>query len=493
MSADDRRMSQADLMSWRMEEDPVLRSTIVAVALLDRSPDPDRFVKMMDRGTRAVPSFRRKLVESAFGQTPPRWVDDPDFDLSWHLRRIALPHPGGLDAVLPLVRAAAMTAFDKDRPLWESTIVDGLDGGRAAVVLKVHHALTDGIGGIQIANEMVDFEREGTDRGPLPESPPPAGPASDIADSVNWYLSTAGSALSRGVPWLARSGLRSVTNPVSALRTALKTAGSTARFARPVVTTRSPVMVGRSTVREVAALDLPLDALRRAGRAVDASLNDAFLAGILLGLRSYHARHGAQVAELMTTLPINLRREGDAIGGNKITLARFALPLDVAEPVALMHRVGRIVRSWRDEPAVPLSSAIAGVLNVLPAGILGGILRHIDFLASNVPGSPVPFYMAGAEVLRYYPFAPTIGSAVNITLMSHTNHCCIGINVDTAAVPDLPVLVESMAEGFCDVLAIGAGPDELPPIETTLSVATKPGTLIGPEDRVPVYGGLLRG
>ncbi|TWH42078.1 WS/DGAT/MGAT family acyltransferase [Rhodococcus rhodochrous J38] len=466
MGADDRHMSQPDLMSWRMEKDPVLRSTIVAVALLDRSPDHERFVRMMERGTRAVPSFRRKLVESPFGRTPPRWVDDPDFDLSWHLRRIALPHPGGLDTVLPLVRAAAMSAFDKDRPLWEATIVDGLDDGRAAIVLKVHHSLTDGIGGIQIANEMVDFERDGTDRGPLPEDSPASAPASDLADSVGWYLSTAGEMVGRGVPWLVRSGLRSVTNPVAALRSVVDTARSTARFVQPVFTTLSPVMVGRSTVREVAALDLPLDALRRAGRAADSSLNDAFLAGILLGLRHYHSRHGAQVAELRTTLPISLRREGDAIGGNRITLARFALPLDIADPVASMHRVDRIVRSWRDEPAVPLSSAIAGVLNVLPAGVLGGILEHIDFLASNVPGSPIPLYMAGAEVLRYYPFAPTVGSAVNITLMSHTSHCCIGINADSAAVPDLPVLVESLAEGFGEVLAVGG---EGTRIETTLS------------------------
>ncbi|WP_455901464.1 wax ester/triacylglycerol synthase domain-containing protein [Rhodococcus gordoniae] len=468
MSTDDRRMSQTDLMSWRMESDPVLRSTIVAVALLDRSPDHERFVRMMERGTRAVPSFRRKLADSPFGRTPPRWVDDPDFDLSWHLRRIALPHSGGLDAVLPLVRAAAMSAFDKDRPLWEATIVDGLDDGRAAIVLKVHHALTDGIGGIQIANEMVDFERDGTDRGPLPETPPSPASASDLADSVGWYLSTAGEAVGRGAPWLVRSGLRSLANPVAALRTVVGTAGSTARFVRPVFTTRSPVMIDRSTVREVAALDLPLDALRRAGRAADSSLNDAFLAGILSGLRNYHARHGTQAGELMTTLPISLRQEGDAIGGNRITLARFALPLDIAEPVALMHRVDRIVRSWRDEPAVPLSSAIAGALNVLPAGVLGGILKHIDFLASNVPGSPVPLYMAGAEVLRYYPFAPTLGSAVNITLMSHTTHCCIGINADSAAVPDLPVLVESMVEGFGDVLAVGG---EGARIEAVLSAA----------------------
>lgn len=472
MTGDDRRMSQADLMSWRMEEDPVLRSTIVAVALLDRSPDQDRFVRMMDRGTRAVPAFRRTMAESAFGQTPPRWVDDPDFDLSWHLRRIALPHPGGLDAVLPLVRAAAMTAFDKDRPLWEATVVDGLDGGGAAVLLKIHHSLTDGIGGIQIAQEIVDFEREGTDRGTLPESPPASGPESDIADSVNWYLSAAGAAVSNAVPWALRSGLRSLANPVSAIRTVVGTARSTARFARPVFTTRSPVMTGRSTVREVAALDLPLAALRNAGRAADASLNDAFLTGILLGLRKYHARHGRQVSELMTTLPISLRREGDAIGGNRITLARFALPLDVAEPVALMHRVGRIVRSWRDEPAVPLSSAIAAVLNVLPAGVLGGILKHMDFLASNVPGSPVPLYIAGAEVLGYYPFAPTIGSAINITLMSHTTHCCIGINADSAAVPDLPVLVDAMAEGYGEVLAVGTGAEDSVTVEVTLPTGT---------------------
>ena len=202
--------------------------------------------------------------------------------------------------MLPLVRAAAMSAFDKDRPLWEATIVDGLDDGRAAIVLEVHHSLTDGIGGIQIANEMVDFERDGTARGPLPENSSASAPASDLADSVGWYLSRAGEMVGRGVPWLVRSGLRSVTNPV----------------------------------------------------------------------------------------------------------------------------------------------------------------------ASNVPGSPIPLYMAGAEVLRYYPFAPTVGSAVNITLMSHTSHCCIGINADSAAVPDLPVLVESLVEGFGDVLAVGG---EGTRIETTLS------------------------
>lgn len=462
MTGDVRRMSQADLMSWRMEDDPILRSTIVAVALLDRSPDQERFVRTMERGTRAVPTFRQRLVDPGVGLAPPRWVDDPDFDLSWHLRRVALPHGGGLEAVLPLARVAAMAAFDKDRPLWEATVVDGLDDGRAAVVLKVHHSLTDGIGGIQITNEVVDFERDGTEteRPPLPESSSVAR-CSDLVDALIWHVSTARDLAGRAVPGLARFGLRSLTDPVSALRTVVGTAGSVARYARPVFTTRSPLMTARSTVREVAALDLPLQALRDAGKAADSSLNDAFLAGVLLGLHHYHVRHGTQAGALMTTMPISLRAEGDEIGGNRITLARFALPADVTDPVELMHRVRAIVRSWRNEPAVPLSEAIAAALNVLPPRALGGMLEHIDFLASNVPGSPIPIYLAGAEILRYYPFAPTIGAAVNITLMSHIDECCIGINADTAAVPDPEVFAGSIADGFREVLAVASGDEDL--------------------------------
>ncbi|WP_368681123.1 wax ester/triacylglycerol synthase domain-containing protein [Rhodococcus opacus] len=166
-------MTQTDFMSWRMEEDPILRSTIVAVALLDRSPDQSRFVDMMRRAVDLVPLFRRAAIEAPMGLAPPRWADDPDFDLSWHLRRYTLPEPRTWDGVLDFARTAEMTAFDKRRPLWEFTVLDGLHDGKSALVMKVHHSLTDGVSGMQIAREIVDFTRDGGHGRTGPSNGPP--------------------------------------------------------------------------------------------------------------------------------------------------------------------------------------------------------------------------------------------------------------------------------------------------------------------------------
>ncbi|SDD38938.1 acyltransferase, WS/DGAT/MGAT [Rhodococcus tukisamuensis] len=452
-------MTQTDLLAWRMEQDPVLRSTIVAVALLDRVPDWDAFVRLMERGTRAVPIFRYKAVSTSIGLAPPRWVVDPDFDLSWHLRRAAVPPAGGLAAVLDFARTAGMSAFDKDRPLWEFTVLEGLSEGRAALVMKVHHALTDGVGGMQITNEIVDFTRSGTDRGPAPQPvvPGPADGRSSALTALLWHLDTGVRLLRKGAS--APVGIsRILTAPLSTVRRLAAVAGSVARFTRPVTTTLSPVMTERSTRRQFAVLDIPLDGLRGAASAGDCTMNDAFLTSVLLGLKRYHALHGADVAELSLTLPMSLRAESDPLGGNRITLARFTLPTVETDPGDLMRAVRRTVTAWRDEPAVAHSSSIAAVLNLFPARILGSMLKHVDFVASDVPGPTIPLYLAGAEICEYYAFSPTLGAAFNVTLLSYLGHCSIGVNADCAAVPDLSCLAESLDAGFRAVCALGVAP-----------------------------------
>lgn len=451
-----RYMTQPDFMSWRMEEDPVLRSTIVAVALLDASPDRERFVRMIERGIERVPIFRQKVVTDSLLPTPPRWEDDPHFDLDWHLRRFTVAEAGGWEAVLDFVRTAGMTAFDKDRPLWEFTVLDGLDGGRAALVMKVHHSLTDGVGGMQIAREMVDFTRDGTDRAALPNSPSTQfdEAAPDGAGALGWYWDGVTALAFEGARSLVRGGVRLVTEPVGMLRDAAAVAESTLRLARPVLTTLSPVMRKRSTRRRMAALDVPMSGLSRAASAAGCSINDAFLASILLGMQRYHRLHGVEIPELRMTLPINLRADGDPMGGNRVTLARFVVPIDIDDPIELMHCVHDTVAAWRREPAIPLSAKIAGGLNLLPAATLGNMFKHVDFVASDVVGSPVPLFVAGAELLRYYAFGPTLGSAFNVTLMSYTSYCCVGIDADADAVPDLAEFTAALADGFREVLAL---------------------------------------
>ncbi|WP_082392907.1 wax ester/triacylglycerol synthase domain-containing protein [Nocardia arizonensis] len=445
-------LSQSDLFSWNMERDPALRSTIVTVLLLDVDPDWDRLVRTIDRGTRVVPKLRDRLVGVPFGLTPPRWEADPHFDLHWHVRHAALPRSSNLSAVLEFARTEAMTAFDPIRPLWRTTLLSGLENDASALVLTLHHSLTDGIGGIRIAGEILDLDRAGTER---THPPPPrtdgGGPLRDIA---LWNLVVGADLLRAGVTATPGMVWNTVAHPVRTVRDGSALIASMVRMVRPITDTLSPVMTARSTCRELAVLDVPVEPLHRAARSVGVTMNDVFLAAVIIGLRTYHRRHGARVDRLRVTMPMSLRRPEDPLGGNKITLTRFALPADIPETGDLVRALHEVIGAWRREPAIPFSNALAAALNRLPVGPVTRMLEHVDFVASNVPGSPVPLYLAGARIDRMYAFGPTIGTAVNVTLTSHVDACCLAINADTAAIPDVGLLSESFAEGFDRVLAL---------------------------------------
>ena len=207
------------------------------------------------------------------------------------------------------------------------------------------------------------------------------------------------------------------------------------------------------------ALDLSLDDLKRAARTGEGTLNDAFLAGIAGALSRYHARHRAEVAELRVTMPISIRQVGDPAGGNHVTLMRFSVPTDDDDVRSRMRTLHDRAAACRNEPAVPLANTIAGLLNLLPPGVVASMLKHVDFLASNVPGLDAPLFVGGARVVRLYPFGPTLGAALNVTLLSYCGTCNVGVTTDTGAVPDPDVLMECLVEGFEQVLAV-AGPHE---------------------------------
>ncbi|MGV9824656.1 MULTISPECIES: wax ester/triacylglycerol synthase domain-containing protein [unclassified Gordonia (in: high G+C Gram-positive bacteria)] len=455
MSNDARRMTQTDTFTWRMEQNPILRSTVVVVMLLDATPDWDGFLATVDRAARVLPAMRRKLVPD-YGLAPPRWVDDTDFDISWHVRRLAAPHPANREGVLDMARTAGMTAFDPARPMWEFTLLEGLEeDAAAAVVMKFHHSLTDGIGAVRIAAEIMDFERAGTVRAAVPETLEVASEPS-VIETVGWYATTAASLVRESVWSMTRLSARLLAGPLRAVREVTGTSVSVARIVEPIRRTASPVMTERSTRRHFATLDVPLVGLTGAAHTSGSTLNDAFLAGIVLGLRAYHDRHDSPVDRLRVTMPMSLRPEDDeAFGGNRITLVRIVIPCDIADPEKLIVRIHEIIKRWRLEPAIPLAEPIAAALNVLPSAAVGAMLEHVDFLASDVPGSPVPLYLAGAKLIRQYAFGPTIGAAFNVTLVSYVDNCCLGIDVDDAAVGDLDTLVECLAQGFDEVCALG--------------------------------------
>jgi len=451
-------MSQTDAFTWAMESDPRLRSTVVTVILLDRTPDWDVVRSRFEVLANTLPIWRQRVVKSP-PPAPPRWEEAPDFDVDFHLRRGTAPVPGNLDGVLEMARLAAMADFDRARPLWTATLIEGLEDGGAAVLCKFHHALTDGVGGVQIAMHLFDLTEqpraieEVATKTAHPEVHP-HGPLSEYVDVVRYDAGMVRKAVTGAVTKAPKLLLDTVRRPLKTAMSASELAGSVYRFARPVRSTGSPFMKQRSLVRRLGVHEVPLAALKEAAHRGGGSLNDAFVAGISGGLRRYHEHHGATVGDLHLTMPINIRHDGDAEGGNHITLARFDVPVGVADPAARISETRERTLKVRNERSTDYVQILAGAMNLMPRWYIGSMLRKVDFLASDVPGIPVPVYFAGAKVRIQYAFGPTIGSAVNVTLLTYVDTCALGIDVDTGAIPDFDVFHRCLVQGFDEVLAL---------------------------------------
>lgn len=441
-------LGNADAFVSSIERDHRLRSTIVTLVLLETRPDWAEVVRRFQLLAQAVPRFRQRMVSSPY-PLPPRWESDPDFDLTFHLRRVAAPEPGALDTVLEMARIAAMADFDRARPLWEATLVDGMVDGGAALLLKLHHALSDGIGAVQMA--AILFDSNTVSRQPAEMWPPtPSADRGSMALLRDLALDGARS-LARSLK-MTVDGL--MTRPVDTASNALSTVGSLYRAVRPIRKPGSPIMLDRSGIRRLAVSHVSVDKLRRAGGVAGGSLNDAFIAAVAGGLVRYHDKLGAELNDVVVCMPVSVRKPSDPIGGNRATLMRFNAPvaeMDTTERIRLIH--ARTAKA-RDEKSLAYTEAIAGALNALPTGYVSTNLRHVDFVASDVPGFTEPLSFAGAAVTMPYAFSPTIGAALNVTLLTYVGECALGINVDTGAITDLGVFYDCLVAGFDDVVAL---------------------------------------
>ncbi len=454
-------MGDADALMWNIERDPHLRSPIVVLLVLDKAPPWKRVLERLERGTRLIPRMRQCVVEPAVRLGPPAWSADPNFDLKYHVRRVHIRKAKSLEAALEIAAHAAMGDFDRARPLWEYTLVEGLPKGRAAFILKVHHSMTDGVGGMRLLMMLFDLARKPAPDGPEPEplALPVFSPLGLVGSGVAWQAQRASDMAQRMSDTFRSIVQRMRDDPAGTINDAAKTAGSVARFLAPATEPCSPLINGRSLDRRVAVFRVPLDDLKRAAAAAGGTLNDAFVAGVIGGLQRYHRRHDTQIPELRMIMPINLRGEGAGLGGNHFTPARLVVPMGIDDPAERVRAVGELCRALRDEPAVAMSESVAGVLNRLPRRaatlLFGSMLKGADFVTSNVPGSPFPLFLSGSKVEALYAFAPLSGTAANITLLSHCDTCCIGINTDPQAIPDTKRFKKSIRQGIREILVLG--------------------------------------
>lgn len=460
------RMSDTDRILWVIEQNPRLRSTITSVLFLDRTPDLDRLRRRFERATRRVPRLRQRVVGNPLSLAPPRWQVDPDFRLDDHLHVVTLAGDRSRDAVLRLAEPIAQAGFDRRRALWEVTVVEGLEGGEAAIVAKLHHALTDGHAAVMLMLELVDLERDAAGPDDLPPEPTPdvLGPLGRLRDGLRHELDRQADLFFDGIELVDRVG----TDPAGATREALALARSATRLATPGgARPYSPLLRQQSSAMAFRTVDVPVEGLKAAARVAGGKLNDAYVAALVLGLRRWHRSQGVDVPALRMGMPVDVRGGAAAPGsGNRFVPARVVVPLDVDDPAALLAvLVGRL-RAERDEPALALVEPLAGLIGRLPHPVITGLftlaLRGQDFNASNVMGVDVPIYLAGAQVVTQYAFGPLSGVALMVTLLSSCGTASIGVSVDPVAVPDVDGLVDALRGGFDDVLALAPGPASAP-------------------------------
>ncbi|HKA13827.1 MAG TPA: wax ester/triacylglycerol synthase domain-containing protein [Myxococcota bacterium] len=454
-----REMNAIEALMWRGEADPRLRSTICSFGVLDCAPDWQRFLAACEWGTRMVPRFRQKVVEPAFGLGNPVWVNDPDFDLHYHVRRQRITEGGGWREALECAEQIAMTPFDRARSPLEVVLFEGLPEGRAAMLLKMHHSATDGIGGFQLFSKLHSRKREHNPSKPQPAPAPPEWktPRDVLREQLERDARQIVDNLREGA-----SGVVSVLrHPVESATAAASFAASLRRVLAEPEAEGSPLLRHRSLSWRFQAFDVSFPHLRAAAKSAGASLNDAFLSALLGAFRLYHEKFGVAIETMPIAIPISVRRADDPEGGNRFTGARFAAPVGAIDPALRMRKMGDLVRDARREPALDGMSVLAPLLTRLPAPLIsqlgGSLTSSNDLQASNVPGFQEELFMAGAKIERVYGLGPLPGCATMITLITHGSTACVGVNLDPAAVTDPELFAECVMGGFAEVLGLQEG------------------------------------
>jgi WS/DGAT/MGAT family acyltransferase len=450
-------LSAAEALMWRAGRDPRTRSTGVVVELLDTEPDWDRLVAAHDRFTQRVPRLRERVVEPWLPLVSPAWSPDPHFDLEYHLQRVRLPGDGSMAELHTLVAQFAARPLDPERPPWEAMLVLGVTGGRAAYLFKPHHSLTDGIGLLQLLDLTHGQSREPgpADEGPMPKSRRKETPEGLLVNRLAGKVVGAPASALREAFSVAG---RFVGDPIGATTDAAKFAMSLRRVLTPPDAPHSPALAGGGAGYRLDTFDVAFGELKAAGGAAGGSVNDAFLAGILGGVRLYHEKLSLTVDSIPVAIPVSLRTDADPMGANKFTGVRFGAPVGEPDPKVRIAAIHDLIADARMEPALGFLDLLAPVLSRLPGFVLTRIAGEMtglsDLQVSNVGAIGRPLFLAGARVTRVYPMGPRPGLPAMVTMLTYDGTCCIAVNYDPDAIADADAFSACLREGFDEVIAL---------------------------------------
>ncbi len=449
-------MTGFESIMWEMERDPRLASAFSNLSFLDCAPNRDLFRRRMLRATQAVPRLRQRVVTSPLPWELPRWVEDPDMDIDQHLRWIDMGGHATREDLYELVATLSRDPLDRERPLWQFVIIEGLADGRAAMLQRLHHTITDGEGGIRLSVEFIDFERNPPVRSEVGRAHKPAEDSADgpkrttgSSESTNGKSGWLGSSRSD----VQRTG-RAVLNSPAELLGAARSAARQAKVGKR----RSPLWTERSLGRWFGTTTLSLEDVLSAAHTMGGSVNDVFIAGAAAAAGRVHQMAGVPVDELRVSMPVSTRHDRSA-GGNAFSPTQMLVPTGTMKPAERVEAIHQIVTEVREERAIAAMEGAAAAAAMLPPAIIlrtGQYLTHaVDFVCSNVRAAPMDLYIGGALMQANYPLGPLAGTAFNLTTMSYRGWLYLGLYVDTAAVPEPQQLLDALDDSYTELLAAG--------------------------------------
>jgi diacylglycerol O-acyltransferase len=456
------RLSPLDV-SFLYMETPTTAMHVGGVCVLEPPAggfDYDRLVELISQRIGLVPRYRQKVKWVPGRLANPVWVDDTDFDVTYHVRRSALPKPGNRDQLKELVGRLQSRQLDRNRPLWEIYLVEGLEEGRVAIITKTHHAMVDGVSAVDIGTVILDVE-------PTPREVPEDdwSPRSEPG-SLKLVLAAATDLVARptGAIDTARSAVGDVRATAGKVATVAGGVLSQARLmARQAPDTPLNVPIGEQ--RRFGMADTSLDDYKRVRKSHGGTVNDVVLATVSGALRTWLLTRGEKVTPttvVRAMVPVSVRadaQKGEL--GNRVSSYFVDLPVGEGSAVMRLHQVSFAMRGHKESGAavgadalVQLSGFAPPTIHALGARTASVMTRRLfNLVVTNVPGPQFPLYAAGARMLSMYPVVPLAKSqAVSIGLTSYDGGVYYGLNADRDAMPDIDVLASCIEESLAELV-----------------------------------------
>jgi diacylglycerol O-acyltransferase len=459
------RLSSLDASFLHLER-PEYPMHVGAVSVLEGAPFFDALGRFRIEEVRnlvlsrlpLMPRFRRRLMSVPYEQGRPIWVDDDRFDITYHVRHTALPRPGSWEQLVALTTRIQEGLLDRDRPLWEIWLVEGVEGGNVALLQKTHHALIDGVSGVDVATLLLDMSPN-YDAPVVPEwTPEPApSPSQLLLDTLRERI-TEPAEIARSIRSMLRGPRRAIE------RAREMTQSMSTMVTRDAIAPRTSLNTRTGRHRRLSVVRIPLADIKEIRRGLGGTVNDVVLAGVSGGLRRLflHRADDTEDLQLRVLCPVSVRSE-DQRGslGNKVSAMFVNLPVDNRPAVERLSAISAQTADLKERRQAVGAEMLLGMTEYVAPTLmsLAARLAHrqpfFNLIVTNVPGPQLPLYMMGARLLEAFPIVPlTRNLSVVVGILSYDGMLHFGLWADRDACTDVEVLANGIDDAFTELLKI---------------------------------------